>query len=213
MSLTGLILLGLGACALLTWVTLLLKVLQFARARRAYRRYGQGDAIRLPPGGPGLYETVSGHRLTGGLAQSIPIPGNPVSSGHSSRKKSHLWLIERTLDQQVEQELRRMEQGLTLLASIGSLSPFVGLFGTVLGIMDALGSLGHGVQADLGQVAGPIGHALLATAIGIASAVPAVLAYNGCLRWIRLYHNDLQGIVNERLIRYYQQNQDPKVDR
>jgi len=213
MSLTGLVLIGLGVCALLTWVTLLLKVLQFARARRAYRRYRQGDAIRLPSDDPGLSETAPGHRLTGGLGPSIPIAGNPVVSGHAYRKKSHLWFIERTLDQQVEQELRRMEQGLTLLASIGSLSPFVGLFGTVLGIMDALGSLGHGVQADLGQVAGPIGHALLTTAIGIASAVPAVLTYNGCIRWIRLYHNDLQGVVNERLIRYYQQSQDPPIDR
>lgn len=208
MSLTGLVLIGLGVSALLTWVTLLLKVLQFAKARQACGRYRQAGSTRRSLNDPGLSEFALGRGLSGDAASSILMAWNPGVSDHAPREKDHFQLIEKILDQQVEQELRRMERGLTLLASIGSLSPFVGLFGTVLGIMDALGSLGHGVQADLGQVAGPIGHALLTTTIGIASAVPAVLAYNGCIRWIRLYENDLQGVVNERLIRYYQQSQD-----
>ncbi len=193
---------------MLTWVTLLLKVLQFAQARQTCRRYRQAGSTRRALNDPGLSEPALGRGLSGDVASSILMAWNPGVSNHVPGETSHFQLIEKILDQQLEQELRRMERGLTLLASIGSLSPFVGLFGTVLGIMGALGSLGHSGQADLGQVAGPIGHALLTTAIGIASAVPAVLAYNGCIRWIRLYENDLQGIVNERLIRYYQQSQD-----
>jgi biopolymer transport protein ExbB len=87
-------------------------------------------------------------------------------------------LLGQTLRVQTQEELRALESGLTLLASIGSTAPFVGLFGTVLGIMHALHEISQSGSASLDVVAGPIGDALIATAIGIAVAVPAVLAYN-----------------------------------
>ncbi len=75
-----------------------------------------------------------------------------------------------------------MASGLSVLASIGSTSPFIGLFGTVWGIMHALKDISVKGSASLEVVAGPIGEALVATALGIAVAVPAVLAYNFFLR-------------------------------
>ncbi|HEC73091.1 MAG TPA: MotA/TolQ/ExbB proton channel family protein [Methylophaga aminisulfidivorans] len=91
-----------------------------------------------------------------------------------------------SLKQQAQIEQARMENGLSILASVGSTAPFIGLFGTVWGIMNALKNITAMGSASLDVVAGPIGEALIATAIGIATAVPAVLAYNYFLRKVRL---------------------------
>lgn len=76
----------------------------------------------------------------------------------------------------------RLSAGLPLLASIGSTAPFIGLFGTVWGIYHALLSIGSAGQVGLDQVAGPVGEALIMTALGLAVAIPAVLGYNALLR-------------------------------
>lgn len=104
-------------------------------------------------------------------------------------------LLEQTLRKQSQDEQRRMESGLTMLASIGSTSPFVGLFGTVLGIMHAMHDISTSGSASLDVVAGPIGDALIATAIGIAVAVPAVLAYNFFLRSAKHHKASLENFV------------------
>lgn len=205
MSLTGLVLMGLGLSILLTWLTILFKTLQFAKARRASRRYAFDDSTRLPLFNSGFPEIIPGRCRNDDKSTSILINRPHGVTGNESRRKSYLRVVEKTLNQQVEQEIRRLEQGLTILACIGSVTPFVGLLGTVLGIMEALGSLGPNNAVGVGHVAGPIGHALLTTAVGIGSAVPAVLAYNGVIPWIRLYQTDLHAMVTEILIEYYLQ--------
>lgn len=108
-------------------------------------------------------------------------------------------VLERRLRSQVEKEQHRLESGLMVLASIGSTAPFVGLFGTVWGIMHALQDISHTGSAGLDVVAGPIGEALISTAIGIATAIPAVLAYNYGLRQVRLYVAELESFANDFL--------------
>lgn len=100
-------------------------------------------------------------------------------------------VLERALRQQIQKERIVRESGLSVLASIGSTSPFVGLFGTVWGIMHALTDISKLGSASLEVVAGPIGEALIATAFGIAVAVPAVLAYNFFLRRLKISSNNL----------------------
>lgn len=90
--------------------------------------------------------------------------------------------VERALHQAIQEQLRMQEKGISELATVGSISPFVGLFGTVWGIMNALKHIGETGQASIDVVAGPVGEALIATAVGIAVAVPAVLFYNHLLR-------------------------------
>jgi len=92
--------------------------------------------------------------------------------------------------------------GLAFLATVGSTSPFVGLFGTVWGIYHALTAIGISGQASIDQVAGPVGEALIMTAIGLAVAVPAVLAYNWLVRrnkavmdQVRAFSSDLHAVV------------------
>ena len=100
--------------------------------------------------------------------------------------------METALKQQIQKEHQTLENGLMILASVGSTAPFVGLFGTVWGIMNALKDISSTGTASLDMVAGPVGEALIATAIGIAAAVPAVLAYNYGLRRVRLSLGDME---------------------
>lgn len=108
-------------------------------------------------------------------------------------------ILERSLRQQIQRERSTLEQGLTFLASIGSTAPFVGLFGTVWGIMNALRDISKAGHATLDVVAGPIGEALIATAIGIAVAIPAVLAYNFLLRRVKVCEADLEHFATDFL--------------
>ena len=86
----------------------------------------------------------------------------------------------------IDEDTARLESGLTVLASVGSTAPFVGLFGTVWGVYHALVAIGLSGQGTLDKVAGPVGEALIMTALGLAVAIPAVLAYNGFVRANRL---------------------------
>lgn len=106
-------------------------------------------------------------------------------------------VLERTLRQQLQNIQRLHERGLAELATIGSTAPFVGLFGTVWGIMHALEGIGKSGSASLDIVAGPIGEALIATAIGIATALPAVMAYNFFLRRLKLNISELENFAHD----------------
>lgn len=90
--------------------------------------------------------------------------------------------IDRSLRQAVARESMRLEGGLTVLATVGSTAPFVGLLGTVWGIYHALLGIGAAGQVSIDQVAGPIGEALIMTAMGLLVAIPAVLGYNALVR-------------------------------
>jgi biopolymer transport protein ExbB len=90
--------------------------------------------------------------------------------------------IGQSIQRAVENVQNRLQDGLALLATVGSTSPFIGLFGTVWGIYHALTAIGIAGQASIDKVAGPVGEALIMTAIGLAVAVPAVLGYNWLVR-------------------------------
>lgn len=110
---------------------------------------------------------------------------------------THSEFVTRALRQSIEVATARLEGGLTLLASVGSTAPFVGLFGTVWGIYHALIRIGMSGQATLDQVAGPVGEALIMTAFGLAVAVPAVLAYNAFVRANRLILAQLDALAHD----------------
>jgi biopolymer transport protein ExbB len=93
----------------------------------------------------------------------------------------HTW-ITMSVDRAVSNINSRMQDGLAVLATVGSTSPFVGLFGTVWGIYHALTAIGISGQASIDKVAGPVGEALIMTAFGLAVAVPAVMGYNWLIR-------------------------------
>jgi biopolymer transport protein ExbB len=94
--------------------------------------------------------------------------------------------LTRSIRRVIDEETAKLESGLTVLASVGSTAPFVGLFGTVWGVYHALVAIGLSGQGTLDRIAGPVGEALIMTALGLAVAIPAVLAYNALVRSNRL---------------------------
>jgi biopolymer transport protein ExbB len=107
-----------------------------------------------------------------------------------------------SIQRSMERVQSRLQDGLAFLATVGSTAPFVGLFGTVWGIYHALTAIGVAGQASIDKVAGPVGEALIMTAIGLAVAVPAVLGYNwlvrrnkGSMDEVRAFGNDLFAVL------------------
>jgi biopolymer transport protein ExbB len=100
----------------------------------------------------------------------------------------------------IDQESARSENGLTVLASAGSASPYVGLFGTVWAIYHALVNIGLSGQGTLDKVAGPVGEALIMTAIGLAVAIPAVFAYNAFNRRNRVWLAKLDAFAHDLFV-------------
>ena len=98
------------------------------------------------------------------------------------------------------QQKSQCRKGVSVLGTIASISPFVGLFGTVWGIFHALVAVGKSGQAGLAQVATPVGEALIMTGLGLAVAIPAVLAYNICVRMNRGLAHELQDQAHGLLI-------------
>jgi len=119
---------------------------------------------------------------------------------HSSRLAESLSrseFVDRALRQAVTRESSKFDEGLTLLATVGATAPFVGLLGTVWGIYRALLRIGASGQADIAAVAGPVGEALIMTAIGLATAIPAVLAYNFFVRINRSLNQKLDTFAHD----------------
>jgi biopolymer transport protein ExbB len=116
--------------------------------------------------------------------RGIAEDGLRAASHHDGRLTDRIDLnewITMTLQRAQDQVASKMHNGLGLLATVGSVAPFVGLFGTVWGILGALVSIGIAGQASIDKVAGPVGEALIMTAIGLFVAVPAVMGYNWLL--------------------------------
>lgn len=105
--------------------------------------------------------------------------------------------VDRALRQAVSRESLRLEDGLTVLATIGATAPFVGLLGTVVGIYNALLKIGATGQASIDAVAGPVGEALIMTAAGLAVAIPAVLGYNFFVRGNRVTNSKLDSFAHD----------------
>lgn len=105
--------------------------------------------------------------------------------------------VDRALRQGVTRESMRLESGLTVLATVGSTAPFVGLLGTVWGIYHALIRIGSSGDASISAVAGPVGEALIMTAIGLFVAIPAVLAYNFFVRLNRVTNNKFDTFAHD----------------
>ncbi|MBI2768532.1 MAG: MotA/TolQ/ExbB proton channel family protein [Burkholderiales bacterium] len=119
--------------------------------------------------------------------RALAIEGREATAHHHAQPQLHdslavsEWLT-RSLRNSIDESTAKLQGGLAVLASVGSTAPFVGLFGTVWGIYHALISISVAGQATIDKVAGPIGEALIMTALGLAVAIPAVLGYNALVR-------------------------------
>jgi len=128
--------------------------------------------------------------------RTVAETGVRASSGGSGMVNLNDW-IAMSLNRQLEEINARLQGGVSFLASVGSTAPFVGLFGTVWGILNALIAIGVAGQASIDKVAGPVGEALIMTAIGLAVAVPAVLLYNYLVRRNKVINEKLRSFASD----------------
>ena len=175
-SLTGLILgadpvvqavmLGLVLASLVCWTVIFEKLIQLRRLGRDGRKLeklAQGERIE---GNPPLIRAV------------LQAAQEELPAGHEETRYEVSARLERAMRAAAKTELRRYETGLPFLATIGSSAPFIGLFATVWGIMNSFTAIGQQQDTSLATVAPGIAEALFATALGLAAAIPAVMAYN-----------------------------------
>jgi len=166
--------------SVVSWYLMIAKGFQALRIRSVLASYTQQFWVA-----PSLAKAI---KLTGNHALSrLAIRAVAAAEHHQTHATqegavSRDEFIARAMNRSIAEENAQMEKGLTVLASVGSVSPFVGLFGTVWGIYHALASISQSGQATLDKVAGPVGEALIMTAFGLAVAIPAVLAYNALVR-------------------------------
>lgn len=149
---------------------------QFLRIFRATRGVANPQAL-ASAGSPFASVYAAGYREL----QTQLTPGNP----HPTGKLKSLSAVQVSMQLASADEVRRVEKGMSWLATTGSVTPFIGLFGTVWGIIDAFSGLGNAGAASLRAVAPGIAEALVTTAAGLFAAIPAVIFYNQFLQQIR----------------------------
>jgi len=110
---------------------------------------------------------------------------------------SNAEFVTRAMRKIIDEETAKLENGLTVLASVGSTAPFVGLFGTVWGVYHALVNIGMSDGVTINRIAGPVGEALIMTGLGLAVAIPAVLAYNAFVRSNRVQLSRLDAFAHD----------------
>ena len=173
-----LVMIGLLGASIWTWAIVVDKLVAYARMRGALNRFEQvfwsGQSLEE------LYKTLS-ERKTSGMGSIFVAAMREWKKSFEKGAKSPLGLqtrIDKAMDLALTREMERLEGRLGFLATIGSAAPFIGLFGTVVGIMTSVQAIAGSKSTNLAVVAPGIAEALLATAIGLLAAIPAVIAYN-----------------------------------
>ena len=173
-----LVMIGLLAASVWTWAIIIDKLLSYARMRGALNRFEQvfwsGQSLEE------LYRTLD-DRKTSGMGSIFVAAMREWKKSFEKGARSPIGLqnrIDKAMDLALTREMERLEGRLGFLATIGSAAPFIGLFGTVIGIMTSFQAIAGSKSTSLAVVAPGIAEALLATAIGLLAAIPAVIAYN-----------------------------------
>ncbi len=154
------------------WAVILDKALRYTRARRA----AAGLAQSLQGDGVAIAGQDAGDAMVGDILAAGTRAWRDEDSSESRFERRAR--IERAMRTVMIDEMKRLEKGLSLLATVGSTAPFIGLFGTVWGIMNSFTAIAASKDTSLAVVAPGIAEALFATAIGLVAAIPAVMAYN-----------------------------------
>jgi biopolymer transport protein TolQ len=172
------VMVGLLAASVWCWAIIVDKSMLYGRTKREMNRFERvfwsGQSLEE------LYQQMS-EQPSAGLGNVFVAAMKEWKRSHEQNASSFVGVqarLEKVLDVAIARESEMLEKNLGFLATIGSASPFIGLFGTVWGIMNAFTAIASASSTNLAVVAGPIAEALFATAIGLLAAIPAVIAYN-----------------------------------
>ena len=192
-----LVMIGLLLCSVWVWAIAIEKTLLYARMRRAMDRFEQafwsGESLEE------LYRTLSA-RPTHSMAALFVAAMREWKRSLEGQVHSFSGLqmrIEKVMDVTIAREVEILERRLLVLATVGSAGPFVGLFGTVWGIMTSFQSIAASENTSLAVVAPGIAQALLATAIGLVAAIPATIFYNKFSSEVNKQAQRLEGFADE----------------
>ena len=192
-----LVMIGLLAASIWCWAIIVDKTLLFSRTKRAMDRFEEvfwsGQSLDE------LYRTLSNRPAAGLSAVFVAAMREWKRSFEGSGRsvQSLPQRIDKVLDVTIQREVERLNARLLVLASVGSAGPYIGLFGTVVGIMNSFTSIAASKNTSLAVVAPGIAEALFATAIGLFAAVPAVLAYNKLQAEVTKLQSRLEGFADE----------------
>ena len=205
-SLVELSVLALLACAsAYSWAVIAVKLRQLSKARQQSLAFLDifWKASRLDS----IYQTAqtlgssplskvfcAGYEELSRLAQS-----KDPQEGAMAEKLGGIENVQRALNRASTSEITHLESKVSLLATVGSSAPFVGLFGTVMGILSAFNEIAEKGNATLSTVAAPIGNALFATAAGLFAAIPAVVAYNSFVSRIKVFDTEMSNFSSDFL--------------
>jgi biopolymer transport protein TolQ len=206
-SLIELAVLGLlvGVSAL-SWALIAMKSMQLSRARsqsvqfldtfwkasRLEAIYQQAQSLEASP----LSKVFkAGYEELSKIAQA----NKQGEDGAMSERLGGIENVERALHRASTSEITELESKISFLGTVGSAAPFVGLFGTVIGILNAFNEIADKGNASLATVAAPIGNALFATAAGLFAAIPAVVAYNSFVSRIRVFDTEMSNFSSDFL--------------
>jgi biopolymer transport protein ExbB len=202
-AVTHLIALALLFLSVVTWVILISRIWGLRNIKRLKNELdGFWRARSFDEG----LTSLSNHALN--PFYKIAKAASEASTHHQNQSSNHRELLQtlnysewmaRSLKNGVDGSASQLQKGLTFLASTGATAPFIGLFGTVWGIYHALIAISSSGSAQIDQVAGPIGEALIMTAFGLAVAIPAVLGYNAINRSNKLVMAELNRFANDLL--------------
>jgi len=192
-------LLILAVMSVASWTILLLKLVEqsllLRRAVAVGKSFWNASSVRAAA------QTLADDNPFRAIAQAGIAACDKHDDSLLSKIDLHSW-VSMSLQRAVSSITSRCQNGLSVLATVGSTAPFVGLFGTVWGIYHALTAIGISGQASIDKVAGPVGEALIMTAIGLGVAVPAVLGYNLLVRrnklvleHVRNFASDLHAVL------------------
>jgi biopolymer transport protein TolQ len=192
------VMIGLMIASIWCWAIIIDKTILFSRSRAAMNRFEQvfwsGQSLEE------LFRSLSQRQNNYGMAGLFVSAMREWKRSLETPNRSFLGVqarIEKVMDVTIQREAERLESKLLVLATVGSSSPFIGLFGTVIGIMTAFQSIAATKNTSLAAVAPGISEALFATAMGLVAAIPAVIAYNKFNAEVAKQQGRLEGFADE----------------
>jgi len=182
----------LAVLSVVSWAIIIQKMLLFQKVRKNCEQFL--DFFRADMGSSKVLDRA--HKATMNPLASLVLHANHALH-QGSTTQSDRNILSRALERTKEGEIWFLENKLSFLATTGSAAPFIGLFGTVWGIMNAFLNIGEKGATNLAVVAPGIAEALIATAIGLVAAIPAVIGYNYCVQKIRGITHTMDQFVSE----------------
>ena len=185
--------------SILTWAIIIIRTIKLFLAKKANRQF-----LKTFWHAADLHQAVADTQEINAPMSRVATQSYQSQQQYNDQKYSHLhdavpkndYLV-RHIRYSMDKVLRPFSGGLTALASIGATAPFIGLFGTVWGIYHALINISQQGQVTMATVAAPIGEALIATAMGLFTAIPAVLAYNALVRLNKNLSQDMDSFAHD----------------